>query len=417
MSTHVARQKGNPPLQGDAKTAFSRSSIYVGFKYSCPMIYLDHHATTPCDSRVVEAMLPYFSQHFGNASSAHEAGTQAFNAVEIAREQVAALLCAEPSEIIWTSGATEANNIAIFGLARGPLARRLAPERRRIVTTSVEHKAVLEPCCALQDEGFEIEVLPVESDGMVNIQAAREAIDERTLLVSIQVANGEIGTIQPVAEIARLAHEAGALVHCDAAQAIGKIPVDVLAWDVDMLSLSGHKIYGPKGVGALYVRRGLASQLAPLQRGGGQERGLRPGTLPVPLLVALGEACRLCQDEMPEEAKRLASLRDELEARLQAACPSLRVNGARDNRLPHNSSLTFAGIDADALLAILPDIAFSTGAACDSGAVGPSKVLLALGMSRRDAHATVRFGLGRQTTKEHIEIAVGQIVSRSGAIW
>lgn len=379
------------------------------------MIYLDHHATTPCDPRVVEAMLPYFSHYFGNASSAHELGTQAANAVETAREQVAALLGASSGEIIWTSGATEANNIAIFGLARGPYAQRLAPQRRCIVTTAIEHKAVLEPCRALQEEDFEVVVLPVEPDGRVNLQSTHEAIDENTLLVSIQAANGEIGTIQTVAEIARLAHEAGALVHCDAAQAVGKIPVDVSAWDVDMLSLSGHKIYAPKGVGALYVRRGLAAQLAPLQRGGGQERGLRPGTLPVPLLVALGKACQLCEKTMPDEAIRLASLRDELEARLQAAWPSVRINGAYDNRLPHNSSLTFPDVEADALLATLPDVALSTGSACESGAIEPSKVLLALGLSRQEAHATVRVGLGRNTSARQVEEAgerIAQAIKR-----
>jgi cysteine desulfurase len=375
------------------------------------MIYLDHHATTPCDPRVVEAMLPYFLKYFGNASSAHEAGTQAANAVETAREQVAALLGAEPSEIIWTSGATEANNIAIFGLARGPYAQRLAPKRRRIVTTAIEHKAVLEPCRALQEEGFEVIVLPVEPDGRVNIQAAREAIDENTLLVSIQAANGEVGTIQPVAEIAALAHEVGALVHCDAAQAVGKIPVDVSAWDLDMLSFSGHKIYGPKGVGALYIRRGLASQLAPLQRGGGQERGLRPGTLPVPLLVALGEACQLCEEEILSEANRLAALRDELEAQLQEAWPSVRINGAHDNRLPHNSSLTFPSIEADALLANLPNIALSTGSACESGAIEPSKVLLAVGLSRSEATSSLRVGLGRFTHCTELEEVVLSIAN------
>lgn len=381
------------------------------------MIYLDHHATTPCDERVVAAMLPYFSERFGNASSAHEFGAEATRAVEIAREQVAVLLNAQANEIFWTSGATEANNLALFGLARGTYARQKAPNRRYIVTLPIEHKAVLAPYRALAKEGFTKRILPVDAQGRVDLAAARALIDEKVLLVSIQAANGEIGTIQPVAEIARLAHECGALVHCDAAQAVGKIPVDVMALDVDMLSLSAHKIYGPKGAGALYVRRGLASQLSPLQYGGGQERALRPGTLPVPLLVALGEAARLCGSEMKAEGEVLAHLRDQLEAQIQVSCPKMRINGDTRARLPHSSSLTFPGLEADTLLANLPEIALSTGSACESGALEPSQVLAALGLSRADAYATIRVGLGRTTSAAQMESAAAQIARAAHRLW
>lgn len=384
------------------------------------MIYLDHHATTPPDSRVVDAMLPYFTTRWGNTSSAHEIGTRACEATEAAREQVAALLGAQASEIVWTSGATEANNLAILGLARGCAslnAAKNAAQRRRIVISAIEHKAVLEPCRALQREGFETVILPVDSNGHVRLQAAREALDERTLLLSVQAANGEVGAIQPVAALSQLAHEVGAWVHCDAAQAVGKIPLDVEDCNLDLLSLSGHKLYGPQGIGALYVRRGLGSRLAPLQHGGGQERGLRPGTLPLALVVGLGAACELCQNEMESEAKRLQTLRDALEASIASAWPTLRVNGARGARLPHNSSLTFPGLPADALLTHLPEVALSTGAACDSGALEPSRTLQAIGLSRADASSTVRLGLGRNTTKAEVEFVATRFAHAAKQLW
>lgn len=380
------------------------------------MIYLDHHATTPCDARVVQAMLPYFSTHFGNASSTHALGETAFEAVETARHQVADLIKADAAEIIWTSGATEANNLAILGLARGVYAQRL-PFRCRIVTSAIEHKSVLAPLRVLErvlDNAFEIVVLPVERDGTVCIDAACRAIDEQTLLVSIQAANGEIGTIQPLKAISDLTRKAGALLHCDAAQAVGKIPLDVDDIGIDVLSLSGHKIYAPKGVGALYIRRGVASQMTALQWGGEQEKSLRAGTLPVPLIVGLGEACRIARAEMTDEAQRLSALRDEFEARLQESWPTVLINGAKHNRLPHsrlphNSSLTFPDLPVDVLLSRLPDLAFSTGAACDAGALEPSKPLTAIGLSRADASSTIRVGLGRLTTRDEIVSAVSQI--------
>jgi cysteine desulfurase len=357
------------------------------------MIYLDHHATTPCDPRVVEAMLPFFTQHFGNASSTHEAGREAADAVEAARSQVAQLLGARPNEIVFTSGATDSNNLAILGLARA-----FGDKRRRIVTTPIEHKAVLGPCRALEREGFDLVVLPIDRTGVVDLDAAARAINQSTLIVSIQAANHEIGTIQPVREIAARAHAQGAFVHCDAAQAVGKIPIDVNDWDVDLLSLSAHKMYGPKGIGALYVHGGRRLGLSPLVFGGGQENDLRPGTLNVPAIVGLSEACRLCCEVMDAEAQLLAAI------------PDLRRNGNLQNRLPHNSSLTFPGIEADALLANISGLALSTGSACTSGAIEPSQVLSSVGLSRDDAYSTVRAGLGRGTTREEVEVATKKIV-------
>lgn len=367
-------------------------------------IYLDHHATTPCDPRVVEAMLPFFTTNFGNPSSPHEAGRVAADAVQNAREEVAALLGARSSEVVFTSGATESNNLALLGLARA-----FGDKRRRIVTTPIEHKAVLEPCRWLQKQGFELVVLPVDRAGTVDLNAAARAITDDTLFVSIQAANHEIGTIQPVREVAQLAHERGAFVHCDAAQAVGKIPLDVRDWDVDLLSLSAHKMYGPKGVGALYVRGGKHSGLSPLVFGGGQESALRPGTLNVPGIVALGQACLLCREEMSGEAARLSELRDEFEAALMGAVPTLRRNGNLDNRLPNNSSLTFPSVEAEALLANLPDLALSTGSACTSGALEPSQVLEAIGLSRDEAYSTIRVGLGRFSDASDIRLAVSAV--------
>lgn len=369
------------------------------------LIYLDHHATTPCDPRVVDAMLPFFTQHFGNASSTHEAGREAADAVEAARSQVAQLLGARPNEIVFTSGATESNNLAILGLARA-----FGDKRRRIVTTPIEHKAVLGPCRELEKEGFDLVVLPVDQTGTAVLNTAAEAINQSTLLVSIQAANHEIGTIQPLREIAALAHARGAFVHCDAAQAVGKIPLDVNDCDVDLLSISAHKMYGPKGIGALYVRGGRRLGLSPLAFGGGQENDLRPGTLNVPAIVGLGEACRLCGEVMDEEAARLSQLRDNFEAQLLTKIPNLRRNGDLQNRLSHNSSLTFPGIEADALLANLAGLALSTGSACTAGAIEPSQVLSAIGLPRDEAYSTVRVGLGRGTAREEVEVAAGKII-------
>ncbi|WP_035559948.1 cysteine desulfurase family protein [Hymenobacter sp. IS2118] len=359
-----------------------------------PLIYLDHHATTPCDPLVLEAMLPYFTAQFGNPSSAHAAGTRTADAVQQAREQVAALVGAQPGEVIFTSGATEANNLALLGYAR---AARATNPRRRIVISAIEHKAIINPAKQLAREGFEIITLPVDAQGTIDMAAAAEAINADTLLVSVHAANGEVGTIQPIQQLAQLAHAAGAFFHTDAAQAVGKIPVDMLAWGADMLSISSHKLYGPQGIGALIVRHPRRTQLEPLGYGGGQERGWRPGTPNVPGIVGFGAACARCTQVLAEESTRLATLRDEFESVILTAIPNAYRNGNTLSRLPHNSSLTFPGIEADALLARLPSLALSTGSACDAGTIEPSPTLLAIGLSRDDARATVRVGLGRLT--------------------
>lgn len=380
------------------------------------MIYLDAGATTPCDPRVVEAMLPHFTERFGNASSPHFAGARADEAVELAREQVAAMINARASEIIWTSGATESNGLVIRGLAhsvlRGPLAHAATGARRAIAIGAIEHKSVAEVARALESEGFEIIVLPVDEQGTIQLNQARDLINENVLLVCVQAANGEIGTIQPIGELAELAHQRGALFHCDAAQAAGKIPLDVAELKVDSMSLSAHKMYGPQGVGALWLRRGLRSFLVPQQIGGGQERGLRAGTLNVPGIVGMGAACQLCQREMPDERARLSALRDWLENRLQSSVANLKLNGALHRRLPHCASLTFAGVDAALLMARLPDLALSSGAACDEGAPGPSQTLINIGLSREDAASTIRVGLHRFNTREQIERAGQMILSQ-----
>ncbi len=366
------------------------------------LIYLDNHATTPCDPAVVEAMLPYFGEVFANpASTVHRAGRAAAESVTQARQKVAQLIGSRAEEIVFTSGATESNNLTIFGIAHGHTG-----SRRRIVTTAIEHKAVFAPCQELAKQGFDVIVLPVDEQGTVDLASAEEAINEDTLLVSIQAANNEMGTIQPVAQVARLAHDKGAILHCDAAQAVGRIPVDVETWDVDLLSISAHKLYGPKGVGALYVRGGAyALPISPLSVGGGQEKGLRAGTHNVPGIVGLGEACRLCEQRLSEEAVRLVALRDRLENAVLEKVPYVRRNGALANRLPGNSSMTFPGIDAEALVVNTSGLAISTGSACTSGAPEPSHVLLAAGLSRDEASSTVRVGVGRFNTEEEMDRA------------
>ena len=364
-------------------------------------IYLDYNATTPCDPRVLEKMLPYFNQIFGNpANSLHRQGRMAYKAVDEARKQVADLIGGQPGEIYFTSGATESNNLAIFGASRIDLQKI----RRRIVTCKIEHKAVLIPCKKLEEQGFEVIYLPVNSNGRVQVEDAIAAIDENTLLVSIQTANNEIGTLQPVVEIAKLAYKHGAFMHTDAAQAVGKIPLNVDELNVDMLSISAHKLYGPKGVGALFIRGGVRNiPLEPILFGGGQENGLRSGTTNVPSIVGFGEACRIASELLPQESIQIASLRDLLERVLATNISSLRINGDCTHRLPNTSSLTFPGIDADALLLNLPKVMMSTGSACTSGASEPSHVLQALGVSRDDASSTIRASLGRFSTDSDIQ--------------
>ena len=367
-------------------------------------VYLDNQATTPCDPRVVAAMLPWFTERFGNPHSAdHALGREAEDAVEAAREQVAALIGAEAREVVFTSGATEANNIAIKGAARHAL--RVGDERRRVVTVATEHKCVLEAVRDLAAEGFEPVVLPVRPDGLLEPEALARALEVPTLLVSVMAVNNETGVVQDLAALSRLVRETGALFHTDAAQGAGKVPLDVQAQGIDLLSISGHKLYGPKGVGALYVRRRPRVRLVPLFSGGGQERGLRSGTLPKPLLVGLGEACRIAREEMAGEAERLAALRDRLLAGLRV--PGLRLNGSATRRIPGNLNLTFPGATASELMRAVPELCVSTGSACSSAEVEPSYVLRAMGLSDDEAARTLRLGLGRFTSAADVDFAAG----------
>jgi cysteine desulfurase len=377
-------------------------------------VYLDNQATTRCDPRVVEAMLPWFTEDFANPHSVeHVMGRKAEAAVEHARTQVAALLRADEREIVFTSGATEANNIAIKGAAR--FALRYGNERRRIVTIATEHKCVLESVADLEREGFEPVFLPVRPDGLLEPDVLRNALSVPTLLVSAMAVNNEIGVIQDIPALAAIAKDAGALFHTDVAQALGKIPVDLTGWRVDLASVSGHKLYGPKGVGALYVRRRPRVRLEPLFSGGGQERGLRSGTLPVPLIVGLGEACRLAAAEMAADAERIALLRDRLLADLSTAIPGVRLNGSRQARIAGNLNLTFPAVSAADLMAAAPDLCVSTGSACSSAEIEPSYVLRALGLSDQEAGKTLRIGVGRFTSPADIDYAAAALAAAHAA--
>ncbi len=367
-------------------------------------VYLDNQATTPCDPRVVAAMLPFFTERFGNPHSVeHAMGRDAEAAAEAARAEVAALLGAEPREVVFTSGATEANNLGIKGAARHAVA--MGNPRRRIVTVATEHKCVLESVADLASEGFEPVFLPVQPDGLLDPAALESALAVPTLLVSVMAVNNETGVIQDLAALAALAHAAGALFHTDAAQAGGKIPLDVTGLRLDLVSLSAHKLYGPKGVGALYVRRRPRVRLAPLLSGGGQERGLRSGTLPAPLVVGFGEACRIGRAEMAEEVGRIGALRERLAAALLRDIPGLRVNGAREARIAGNLNLTFPGRAATALMAACPDLCVSTGSACSSAEIEPSYVLRAMGLSAEEAGRSLRLGIGRFTSPADVDFA------------
>jgi cysteine desulfurase len=370
-------------------------------------LYLDYQATTPCDRRVVEAMAPYFSEEFGNAASrTHAYGWRAEEGVDRARGSVAALIGAGSREIVFTSGATEANNLALFGVARAHRERG-----DHIVVCRTEHKAVLDPCDALEKEGFRVTRLRVDPRGFVDLDALRSALDSRTLLVSVMHANNEIGVIQPLAEIGALTREREILFHTDAAQSVGKIPVDVSSLGVDLLSLSAHKLYGPKGVGALWIRRRSPRiPIRPLLYGGGHERGLRSGTLPVPLCVGLGRACEIALDEMAEEGRRISRLRERLWDHLTRELDGIHVNGDRERRLPGNLNVTFRGVEGNALVLGLPDVALSAGSACTSAVPEPSHVLLALGIPREEVLASVRIGIGRLTTEREIDRAAARIV-------
>ena len=365
-------------------------------------IYLDYHATTPTDPRVVDAMLPYFTERFGNASSVtHPVGLDGEEAVEGARRQVADLIHAHPEEIVFTSGATESNNLVLLGLAA-----RSRQDTFGILTSPIEHRSVLDPCRERRSRGGRLSFVPVDSYGLVEPEAVRQAMGRDTALVSLMLANNEIGTLHPMAEIVSVTREAEALLHTDAAQAVGKIPVHVEKLGVDFLSFSGHKIYGPKGVGVLYVRRRDGSPaLSPLIHGGGQESGLRAGTLNVPGIVGLGAACRLAALEMEDEARRVGRLRDRLAARIQEELDGVALNGHPARRLPNNLNLSFAGVGGEALLLALRDVAVSTGSACAAAGGKGSHVLEALGRPDHAAQASLRFGLGRFTTQEEVDEA------------
>jgi len=371
-------------------------------------LYLDYHATTPVDPRVLADMLPFFTERFGNPHSRQHAwGWDAEKAVDHARGQVAALINATPSEVVFTSGASESNNLALKSAAE-----RLRDRGTHIVTVATEHKSVLDTCRRLAERGFELTVVGVTGGGLVDLDALRRAVTPGTILVSVMAANNEIGTIQPLAEIAAIAHAAGALLHTDAAQGAGKIPIDVRAMDIDLLSLTAHKFYGPKGSGALFIRRmkrkfALGAQID----GGGQEGGVRSGTLNVPGIVGLGRAAEICRLEMDEESARLASLRDRLLDGLRRALDGVRVNGTLAPRLPHNLHVSFEGIEGEKLLLALGDLAVSTGSACSSGSQRPSHVLQAIGAVGDRAGASIRFGLGRATTAEEVDYAAERVAT------
>jgi cysteine desulfurase len=378
-------------------------------------VYLDNQATTRCDPRVVQAMLPFFSEDYGNPHSVeHVMGRKAEQAVERARAQVAALLGVGEKEIVFTSGATEANNIAIKGAAR--FAAGTDNARRRIITVATEHKCVLEAVADLANEGFEPVFLPVRSNGLLDPDVLRDALSVPTLLVSVMAVNNETGVVQDIAALADVAKQAGALFHSDLAQAAGKIPLDLTGWKVDLGSVSGHKLYGPKGVGALFVRRRPRVRLTPLFSGGGQERGLRSGTLPTPLIVGLGVACDLAAAEMAAESERLAQLRGRLLDRLTADIQGLRINGSLRARIAGNLNLTFPSATATDLMQAIPDLCVSTGSACSSAEIEPSYVLRAIGLSDQEAASTLRIGMGRFTSAADIDYAAAALAAAHAAV-
>src|SRR5262250_1634514 len=370
-------------------------------------IYMDNHATTPVDPRVLDAMLPYFGDKFGNAASRnHSFGWAGEEAVENARQQVASLINTSPKEIIFTSGATESDNLMIKGIAE-----MYREKGNHIITQAIEHKAVLDTCKRLEKDGFEVTYLPVQRDGRVDPEDVRKAITPKTILITIMYANNEIGVINPIQEIGKIAKEHGIFFAVDGVQAVGKIPVDVQKDNIDLLAISAHKIYGPKGVGALYVRRrNPRVQLAAIIDGGGHERGMRSGTLNVPGIVGLGAACEIAQKEMAEESSRLSTLRDRLRFGLEAKLDEIFINGSMEHRLPNNLNMSFAYVEGESLLMGINDIAVSSGSACTSATLEPSYVLKALGVGEDLAHTSIRFGLGRFNTPEEVEYVIGRVV-------
>jgi cysteine desulfurase len=370
-------------------------------------IYMDNHATTPVDPRVVDAMLPYFTEKFGNAASRnHSFGWAGEEAIEIARAQIASLIGATPKEIIFTSGATESDNLMIKGVAE-----MYREKGNHIITQAIEHKAVLYTCKRLEKYGYEVTYLPVQKDGRVDPEDVRKAITPKTILITIMYANNEIGIINPVQEIGKIAKEHGIIFAVDGVQAVGKIPVDVQKDNIDLLAISGHKIYGPKGVGALYVRRrNPRVQLSAIIDGGGHERGMRSGTLNVTGIIGLGKACEIAQQEMAQEGERLRGLRDRLRAGLEAKLDEVFVNGSWEHRLPNNLNMSFAYVEGESLLMGINDVAVSSGSACTSATLEPSYVLKALGVGEDLAHTSIRFGLGRFNTQDEVDYVIDKMV-------
>jgi cysteine desulfurase len=371
-------------------------------------IYMDYHATTPVDPRVLEAMMPFFTEKFGNAASRnHPFGWEAEEAVEIARKQVADLIGANPKEIIFTSGATESDNLAIKGVAE-----MYREKGNHIITCVTEHKAVIDTCKKLEKQGLRVTYLPVQKDGRISLDELRAAITDKTILITIMTANNEIGVIQPIAEIGAIAKEKGILFHTDGVQAVGKVPFDVTALKVDLVSISAHKMYGPKGVGALYVRRrNPRVLLAEQTNGGGHERGMRSGTLNVTGIVGLGKAAQLCQQDMEKDTARIRAMRDRLNAELHKNLDEIYINGSMEHRLPHNLNISFAYVEGESLLMGINDVAVSSGSACTSASLEPSYVLKALGAGDDLAHSSIRFGLGRWTTDEELDYVVAKLTN------
>ena len=368
-------------------------------------IYLDNQATTPMDERVMAKMLPYFTEKFGNPHSrSHAYGWETEAAIEIAREQVAELINANPKEIVFTSGATEANNIAIKGVAEF-----YGEKKKHIITAQTEHKCVLESCRYLEQKGFEITYLPVQKDGLVNLDELKAAMREDTLLVSIMMVNNEIGVIQPVTEIGKLCRANGTFFHTDAAQSFGKMPIDIEAMNIDLMSISGHKIYGPKGIGALYVRRRPRVRIKSILSGGGQERGFRSGTLPTPMVVGLGEAARIAKEEMEKDNAHVKELSDYFMQEITDNIKDIYLNGHREHRIHGNLNISFAYIEGESMIMALKELAVSSGSACTSASLEPSYVLRAIGVGEDLAHTSIRFGFGRFTTKAEVDYAVDLI--------
>jgi cysteine desulfurase len=370
-------------------------------------IYMDNHATTPVDPRVLEEMLPYFTDRFGNAASRnHSFGWAGEEAVETARERIAKLIGATTKEIIFTSGATESDNLAIKGVAE-----MYREKGNHIITAVTEHKAVLDTCKRLEKYGYRVTYLPVQKDGLVDLDDLKRAIDDKTILVTIMAANNEIGVVQPIAEIGKLCHEKGVIFHSDATQAVGKIPIDVIKQNLDLASISAHKMYGPKGVGALYVRRKSPRvQISPIIDGGGHERGMRSGTLNVPGIAGLGKACAICHEEMPHESVRLSGLRDRLREKIMSNLDEVYINGSMEHRLPQNLNISFAYVEGESLLMGINDIAVSSGSACTSATLEPSYVLKALGTGDDLAHSSIRFGIGRFNTEAEVDYVADRVI-------